>query len=222
MSWSTLPVSTGAVREFLDVSSTTGQFSDGRIGSNIRAAGSFLQRATHRRFDNTGGTQTWKFTTEGRAFVTIPDVRGVDSVTLQSVTYTANQDYYLVEDAQHSGIYTGLQFRAFGRGDSYFSNPEWFDRNLDHPLTQYWLGNGSSLPNDLVVVTSQPGWDPYPDEFLLATLVLAAFYTRRPASVLADVQVTPEGNELRYSQYPVEVQNFLKSWQAGPQLVSIG
>ena len=70
-------------------------------------------------------------------------------------------------------------------------------------------------------MTSAAGWSPLPDEFLMATLVLAAFYTRRPASVLADVQVTPEGNELRYTQYPVEVQNFLKSWQAGPQMVSV-
>lgn len=222
MSWTVLPVSEGTVRDYLDVASTQKQFSDGRIGSNIRAAASFLQRATHRRFDNTGSPVTWNFTSEGRAFVTIPDVRGVDSVTLQGVGYTANETYYLVEDALHSGIYTGIQFRAFGRGDSYLSNPQWFDRNLDHPLTQHWLGASGSLPNDLQVVTSQPGWDPYPDEFLMATLVLAAFYTRRPASVLADVQVTPEGNELRYTQYPVEVQNFLKSWQAGPQLVSVG
>ena len=221
MSWTVLPVNQAQVREFLDVSSTSGQFSDGRIGSNIRAAATFLQRATHRRFENTGATETWKFTTEGRSYMAIPDVRGVTSVTLQGAAFTADQTYYLIEDAMHSGVYTGIQFRAFGqRGTSYLANPEWFDRNLDHPLMQAW--GTTSLPNDLVIVTSQAGWNPYPDEFLMATLVLAAFYTRRPASVLADVQVTPDGNELRYSQYPVEVQNFLKSWQSGPQLVSVG
>jgi hypothetical protein len=221
MSWTVLPVNQAQVREFLDVTGTAGQFSDGRIGSNIRAAASFLERASMRRFENTGTAETFRFTTEGRAYMSIPDMRGVTSVTLQSSALTADATYYLIQDAQHQGVYTGIQFRPFGRGNSYLSNPEWFDRNLDHPLMQARMSSGYSLPNDLVIVTSQAGWSPYPDEFLMATLVLAGFYTRRPASVLADVQVTPEGNELRYSQYPVEVQNFLKSWQAGDQLVTI-
>jgi hypothetical protein len=59
------------------------------------------------------------------------------------------------------------------------------------------------------------GLDPYPDDFLHAVKVLAGVLHQAPASVLADVQVTPEGNELRYSQYPVEVSNFIKSWQMG-------
>lgn len=214
MSWTVLPVSADQVRTYLDISTTTGQFSDAQIGSNIRASASFLQRTTGRLFERDSGTKL--FTTEGRSYVAIPDVRSVTSVTLQSSALTADSSYWLIPDVRNSGIYVGVQFRAFG-ASSYLSNPEWFDRNLDRT----WAQGRSSLPNDLAIASTEWGWSPYPDEFLHATLVLAGFYTRRPASVLADAAVTPEGTELRYSQLPVEVRTFIGDWTLGSQMVVI-
>lgn len=216
---SELPISEADVRTYLDITGTSGQFSNASIGSNIRAAATFLQRTTGRQFQRQSAT-TKKFTTDGKAYMAIPDLRSVTSVALQSTTLTADSTYYLIPDTQQSGVYIGIQFRAFGRGHSasYLSNPQWFDRNLDKTWGRY---GSTSLPNDLVIVGNW-GHDPYPYDFLHAVKVLAGFYTRRPASVLADAAVTPEGTELRYSQLPVEVRAFILDWTAGEQLAVVG
>jgi hypothetical protein len=51
--------------------------------------------------------------------------------------------------------------------------------------------------------------------------VLAAFYTKRPASVLADVAITPDGTALSYAQLPVEVRGFIDRWLGGSQVAVI-
>jgi hypothetical protein len=141
----------------------------------------------------------------------------VTSITLQGATLDADESYWLVPD--NRGVYTTLQFRAFGTGGaySYLSNPQWFDRNLDRDWYRY---GGGSLPNDLVI-TGNWGHDPLPQDLLHATKVLAAWYTKRPASVLANVAFTPEGNTLTYSDYPPEVLNFITAWKLGPMLVAV-
>jgi hypothetical protein len=214
MSWTILPVSAEQVRTYLDITSTSGQFSDALIGSNIRAAASFLQRETSRQFEPQTTTKT--FTTNGVSYLAIPDLRSASAVSLQSTTLIATETYHLIPDAQQSGVYTGIQFRAFGR--DYRSNPDWFDRNLDVYAARGY--DMSSLPNDLSI-TGDWGHSPLPDEFRDAVLIYAAFKTRRPASVLANSQITPEGNQLNYSQLPPEVAAFIESWRAGSQLVSI-
>jgi hypothetical protein len=218
MSWTVLPVTPSDVRSYLDINATSAQFNDATIGSNIRAAASFIQRTTGRQFE--AQTATKKFTTDGKAYMAIPDLRTASSVTLQGTALTADSTYYFIPDQQQSGVYIGIQFRAFGgRGDSYLANPEWFDRNLDRYSAQG--RNTYSLPNDLSI-TGEWGHQPLPHEFLHAVKILAGFYTRRPASVLADAAVTPEGTELRYSQLPVEVRTFIGDWTAGTQLASVG
>lgn len=215
--WTVLPVTAAEVRTYLDINGTSGQYADARIGSNIRAAAQFLERETHRQFYPV--TEDRKFTTNGRAYIPIPDATTINTVTLQGAALTADASFWAIADPIHQDVYTGLQFRAFGqRGTSYLSNPEWFERNLDREWAQY--GVNSSLPNDLVV-NAVWGWNPYPHDFIQAVLVLASFYTRRPASVLGDVQITPEGSEIRFSRLPVEVREFIDGWQGGPQLVSV-
>ena len=219
MSWTELPISQADVRTYLDISGTSGKFSDAVIGSNIRAAASFLEKETGRQFERQTAT-TKIFTTEGRAQIAIPDLRTATAVTQQEVALDANETFWLIPDRQQSGVYVAIQFRSFsqgGAGRSYLNNPQWFDRNLDRD----WLRYGySSLPNDLSI-TGNWGHDPYPHDFLHAVKILAAFYTRRPDSVLADVAITPEGNELRYSQYPPEVRNFIPDWSLSTQMVAI-
>ncbi len=204
------------MRAYLDVEGTAGKYSDAVITSNIRAASAFLERATGRQFQaQTNTTKT--FTTNGAASLRIPDLRTTTSITLQGTTLDADESYWLVPD--NRGVYTTLQFRGFGSGGSYsyLSNPQWFDRNLDRDWNRYGSG---SFPNDLVI-TGDWGWDPLPEDLLHACKVLAAWYTKRPASVLANTALTPDGAVLQYSEYPPEVLNFIKSWSLGAMLVSI-
>ena len=210
-----LPILDTDVRAYLDITGTSGNYAAAVINSNIRAAASDLQRAAMRQIqEQTGVTKT--FTTEGRAYVAIPDLRTVTTLTLQGAALVANESYWLIPDSQQSGVFTGVQLSVFGRG-SYLSNPEWFDRNLDN--WRYQAGY-SSLPNDLSI-TGDWGWRPYPNSFLQACKVLAGFYTKRPASVLADVAVTPDGTALSYSTWPLEARQFVEQWMAGSQLVSV-
>lgn len=195
---------------------TTGKYSDPLITSNIRAASAFLERATGRQFEAQDAT-TKTFTTNGLAAMRIPDLRTATSVTLQGAALDADESYWLIPD--NRGRNTTIQFRAFGYGGraSYLSNPQWFDRNLDRDWYRY---GGGSLPNDLVI-TGNWGHDPLPEDLLHACKVLAAWYTKRPASVLANVAFTPDGNTLNYSELPPEVVNFVKSWSLGPMLVAV-
>jgi hypothetical protein len=216
------------VRAYLETTSTAGRFSDANIGSNIRAASAWLQRKTGRQFeaqDNTSKT----FTTLGRAIINIPDLRAVDSVSKTSTTLTADE-YDLLPDRHTSGIYTAIQFRVpYGAGWDYRSDSSWFDRNLDRPnYSSGWHAGYASQPNDLVIVGDWgynpqiPGTAPtMPDDILHAVKVLAAFYTLRPASVLAGAQVTPEGALLTYRELPVEVRIFLEEWTLGEQAAVI-
>src|SRR6266581_4697665 len=151
------------IRDYLSVTGTIGRYSDQHLGSNIRAAAAFLQRTTGRQF--TAQTATAKtFTTEGRAYMSIPDLRTATSVTLQSTPLNANSTYWLIPDATTGGsVNLGIQFRPFNQQYAYLSNPEWFDRGLDI-LFHYYGVRWSTLPNDLVI-TGNWGWDPYPDDY---------------------------------------------------------
>lgn len=195
------------VRDYLNLEGTTGKYADALLTSNIRVASSYLQKRTARQFENQPDT-TKLFTTDGRAQLRIPDLRTATAVTLQGATLVTDASYWFVPDLNNSGIYVAVQFRPFGRGTSYLSNPEWFDRGLDLPL-----GYGTrGLPNDLSI-TGDWGWATYPDELLHATKVLAAWYTRRPSSLLANISVTPDGSTMNYGEMPPEVEAFIWEWR---------
>jgi hypothetical protein len=213
-------ITAASVRDYLGLNSVSSdsKYSDSTLGSNIRAASWTLERATGRFFGDR--TQTLKFTTNGAAFVTIPGLRTVGTpVTNQGVTLTEDETFYLIPDSQQSGVYTGIQFRAFGTGSSggawWMHNPEWFDRNLDSYLHPGNRGGATSLPNDLVLPGSW-GYTDIPEPILHATKVLAAFYTKRPDAILSGAITTPDGNSFDLSQFPVEVQAFIKDWRIGP------
>lgn len=212
-------VTPAQVRSYLNITSTTGQFSDSLIGSNINAASSFLQRRTGRQFEWQGSNTTKTFTTEGRAYLTIPDLKQANLVTLQGTDLTVDETYYLIPDRNNSGVYTGIQFRAFGQNNDYRANPEWFDRNLDN---WYWRGRNNewSLPNDLSI-TGEWGHVPLPDELLWATTVLAGYITKRPDAVLSGGIQTPEGGIFDLSRLPVEVNVFVDNWRLGESLVGV-
>lgn len=226
----TQPIAAAAVREYMALNSpgSTSQYTDATIGSNIRSAAASLEKATQRWFMDRPAT-TWTTTTNGRAQVYIPGFRTFSSVTIQTAPLTANASYWALPDAQNSGIYTGMQLRAFtsqSRDPSrpWLANPNWFDINADSPWYPPNYGGAyaqSSLPNDLVVSGDGGYTDAnLPEAFLDAVKIWAAFKTMRPASLLADVAITPQGGILNYSQLPPEVSNFISEWRIGEQAVA--
>jgi hypothetical protein len=205
----------------MGTSDTFGVWSDAALGSNISAASSFLERRTGRQFEAlTAATKT--FTTDGRTYMVIPDIRTVTSVAMNGGALAADSGYYLIPDRHDPTIFTGLQFRAFqGRSiPDYMHSSEWFDRGYDLPNRTSSVSD-SSLPNDLII-TGNWGWSPLPVDLTQATKVLASFYTKRPDSVLADVEITPQGNARIFSGLPLEVREFIMDWAVGERAVSVG
>lgn len=218
-------VTAAAVREYMGLNSVSSdsRYSDDTIGSNIRAAGWYLERATGRTFEDV--TATRKYTTNGATFLVLPGLRTASAVTLSGSALTADSTYYLIPDVQQSGVYTGIQFRAFrarSGGPAYLSNPEWFDRGLDmrNPYGEDAL---TSVPNDLSIAGDW-GWadGDVPEPVLHAVKVLAAFYTKRPDALLSGAIQTPDGTTLDLSQLPVEVRVFIEEWRVTPAATGVG
>jgi hypothetical protein len=236
-------ISVQSVRDYLklelDTTLNPSRYSDGMIGSNIRAASANLEMATRRFFANRPAA-TYTFTTQGRAAFYIPGIRNPTSVSWQggpltiAVPPSNDGSCWFLPDAQQSGIYTNFQLRVFqnmnSSGPSWLANPEWFNRSLDSPFNPANRGGGNSfnsLPNDLAITGDWGYADAdLPEPLLHATKVLASFYTLRPASILADVAITPSGGVLNYAQMPAEVGNtvmgFVALYGIGEQAVAVG
>lgn len=215
-----------AVRDYMELNaSTSSRYSDGVIGSNIRAATWMLERATGRFF--AAKSATLVFSTNGAALVTLPGLRSATTVTLQSATLTVDQTYWLIPDVQQTGVSTGIQLRGFTDGMRpgapwWLSNPEWFDRNLDSPWYPGNYGGGRSLPNDLSIAGLwgyASGSEPEPS--LHAVKVLASWITKRPDAILSGGITTPDGNLVDLSKFPIEVVSFIQQWRVGPWVYSL-
>lgn len=210
-------VNASNVRAYAGIDGINEPWSEHNLGSNIRAASAFLTKRTGRQFELQLNT-TKVFTTNGEAYINIPDLRGTGSlsVSLNSSAQTRDTDFHLIPDHQQTGVYIGIQFRGFGRSMDYRSRSDWFDRNLDrHP----WLVG--SEPNDLSI-TDDWGHSPLPEELLHATKVLAAWYTRRPDALLGGVSVTAGGTEVDLGALPAEVRQFIEDWKLSAQVVGVG
>jgi hypothetical protein len=221
----TQPIAVAAVLEYMALNSpgSTSQYSQGTVGSNIRAAAVGLEKATQRWFLDRPAT-TFTTTTNGRAQVYIPGFRSFSSVTIATATLTANANYWGIPDAQNSGIYVALQFRPFTSQGPSRLPWNWFDTNADSPYDPRNYGGGqyqTSMPNDLVVSGDGGYADAnLPEAYLEAVKIWAAFKTMRPSSLLADVAITPQGGVVTYSQLPPEVSAFISEWKIGEQAVA--
>ena len=207
-------VNASNVRTFAGITGIEGQWSEANLGSNIRAASAFLQRATGRQFElQLGVTKT--FTTNGDGYVALPDLRTTTSVTLNGSDMTVGTDVFLVPDAMQTGVYLGLQF-ARGRGPrGYLSHSDWFDRNLDRHYTSW-------QPDDLVIGPADWGHDPLPDELMYATKALAAFMTKNPDALLSGFTATPDGTLVEAGDLPKVVASFIADWKVGSVVASVG
>jgi hypothetical protein len=192
-----------AVRTQLELDpAATSRYSDQTIGSNIRTASWFLERATGRLF-GARSASTLKFSTNGEPYMTIPGLRTATSVTWSGSTLTADSTYWLIPDSQQTGVYTGVQLRGFQRregGPSYLSAPDWFDRGLDMPGAPGHVLD--SIPNDLVIVGDWGYLDAdMPPPVQAATVTLAAFLTKYPDAVLIGASQTAQGNSIDLSGF---------------------
>ena len=240
-------ITTQAVRDYLELNTpgSTSKYSDATIGSNILAAQSRLEKETH-RFLVDRPTWTWATTTMIAAQVAIPGFRTFPTVTFGGTTLTVgvpgdgNQSpsAWAIADDINSGTYVALQFRPW-RADSNMpwwlslgGQNSWFDQGADNPFDPRNRGGGyawTSMPNDLIIIGAA-GWDGtlaadsfggYPSQFLHATKVLASFFTMRPASILADVALTPQGAVLNYTRDAPEVAQFIADFKIGSQARSM-
>lgn len=227
----TLIVSADDVRAYLllneDNPSGKSQYTDATISSNISAATETLEHATERWFADRPGV-TYTATTMFRPIVSLPGFRTFTTVTWNGAVQTtsgAAQTVWPLPDLQQTGLYTGLQFRTlqprYGLNRIY-ADPLWFDKGADVGLGRAYAYADTSQANDLSILGDggyAPGSEPY--ALRHAVKVLAAFFTMRPNSILADVAITPAGGVLNYSQMPAEVADFIKAWRGGTQVVSI-
>jgi hypothetical protein len=230
-------VSDSDVRDYLELNTpaSSSKYSAARIGSNILAAQEWLEHQTGRYFtDRPGVTWTIPGATMLRAQVPIPGFRTFTSCQwggsiIQVSTTLGSGAAWAIPDVLNTGVYVALQFRAW-RADSdrpwYLADSNWWDKLLDNPFYPGNWGGGyawTSMPDDLVI-TGDAGYVNGSEPYALrqAVLVLASFYTMRPASILADVAITPSGGVLTYSQMPAEVRSFVADWKiGGEQVVSM-
>ncbi len=232
--WAPYTVVTPAqIRAQMNWGASAGQYTDDIIGNYLLDAISALEQKTGRYIVNRPGA-TVTYTSMVRATLPLPALRNVTSVTyagtlLPAPTTSQGGPYWLLPDAQQSGVFTGIQFRAFratDQGPWWLADPLWFDKSLDSPFYPGNYGGGfvfTSMPNDTIVVGDY-GWEPLfePGAAVHAIEVLGAFFSLRAPTLLAESAITPQGGIVSYAAMPAEVRDFIAQWSAGAQVVSIG
>jgi hypothetical protein len=235
-----LIVSPQNVRDYLlltdpGVNGSNSRYSDSVITAHILSAQDFLEHETH-RFLSDHTAQTWSATTLLRAQVAIPGFRSFTTATWGGVTLTVGipgdgntgPSAWAIPDDLNTGTYVALQFRPWrvDTQDWWLADHLWWDKSLDSPFFPGNWGGGyawTSMPNDLII-TGNAGYaaGSEPDALKQAVLMLAAFETKRPASILADVAITASGGVIKYAELPNEVERFIRAWRIGTQAASVG
>lgn len=235
-------VTAAQVRDYLVLNSpgSTSKYSDETVNSNIRAAQGYLERECRRFFYDHPGI-TWSGTTMLQASMALPGFRSFTSCTWGGTTLsiaipgdgnTSPSAWGLLEPStgveDGHRLVVGLQFRPWrtdGDRPWWYADAGWWDKGLDSPFYPGNYGGGyayTSMPNDLLIVGDggyEPGHEPDPVKQIVK--VLAAWYTLRPASVLAQVANTGGGGSLSYPDLPPEVGQFIAQWKAGSQAVGM-
>lgn len=203
------------MRDLMEWTGTTGRKSTANLDLLLTWASDDLERRTGRVITASASNTLRTFTTNGRAYIVTPDFRevGAGGVLLQGAALTADSGYWPIPSRQDPDIFVGVQLRAFGT-QSYLSNPEWFDRNLDQ---QYEKGYSSgSLPNDLQMYALW-GHTSTPASWKLVTIALAGFGYQHFDALFSSARATPEGNIFDLSQYPIEVRSHIEEWRLGDE-----
>jgi hypothetical protein len=188
----------------------TGTADDLLIASAASNASIMAERDTGRTFAVTSNT-TRRYSTDGQASIVIHDRPYSDparTVTLNGATVTEGSGVWFLPDRRNQDVTTTVQLRHYdtSRADWYKADPQWFDKNLDHP--RYAQGS----PNDLVIegVVGHPAITP---DVRQAVLELAAFlYWNAKAGASGFVQ-TPQGDQVELGEYPESYRLMVKNWR---------
>ena len=179
------------VRDYLNVQSTTGQYSDANLNRYIEVASNRLQRDTGRQFENQA-LVTKTIPTDGSPLVAIPDARVITAIRDADDVVVDTDDYDTVYDSRDGTVITAVRL---GRWAHYSGH-------------------------QTIEVDGSFGYTTLPAELVFATIVLAAWYAKRPDAVFGSTIQTESGNVIDVSRLPYEVWAFIKSWSIGPVLVA--
>ena len=197
----------------------TGTGDDTLIAQLLPIGLAMAERDTGRTFAS-GSNTTRTYSTNGDALIAIHDRPFTDPsrvVSWNGATLIEGTNAWFLPDRRDQNISTSLQIRTFdvGRAEWYKADPQWFDKNLDHP--RYPVGS----PNDLTI--SGVIGHPFPrDEVSGAILILDAFLYWRAKSGATGSAYTITGEEILLSQTPPEYQDFVRTWRIRTAVASVG
>jgi hypothetical protein len=152
------------------------------------------------------------YSTDGNVLVQITDIPKTDAtrvVTLNGVTLTETQGYWLLPDRRNPDISTTIQLAAFDRdrADWFKSDPQWWDKNLD----TFWRRYGA-IPLDLRIA-SYVGHPTWTDDVVQEVTFLSAWFYWRAKSGASGVIQTPTGEEIDLAAEPVSSPTFVRNWR---------
>lgn len=190
----------------------TGTQDDSLLTSCASNASVVAERRTSRVFAVSSNT-VMVYSPDGQASITIHDRPRTDAarvITMDGVTLTENEGYWLLPDRRNPDIATTLQLRYYDRSrwDWYRADPQWFDRNLDNPR----VGISSTTPN-AVRIEGVVGHPELPLDVREAVLTYAAWlYWRRKSGASGFVEL-PNGENLDLTNEPSTFLAFIRDWR---------
>lgn len=198
----------------------TGTQDDALLASVASNASAVAESRTSRTFAVTSNTVR-VYSPDGQASITIHDRPITDAarvVTMDGVTLTEDEGYWLLPDRRNPDISTTLQLRYYdrSRGDWYKADPNWFDRNLDNPRT----GISSTTPN-AIRIEGVIGHPELPLSAKEPILTYGAWlYWRRKSGASGFVQL-PNGEALDLTTEPEPWLAFIRDWRIRTAVVLV-
>lgn len=210
-------ITTADLKSYLGL---TGTQDDAILSSVASNASTMMERRTARVFA-VASNVTYMYSLDGQAAITIHDRPVTDAtrvVTLDGVTLTDGQDYWLLPDRRNPAVSVTIQVRYFDRSRPgwYKATPDWFDRNLDRPDYR----RTTMTPNALVI-TGAVGHPTLPPDIYEATMTLGAFlYWRRKSGASGFVQL-PNGTQLDLTNEPDVVRDVIRDWRVRTAVTAV-
>lgn len=195
------------IKEYIGLVGTADDTLLASIASNATA---IAERHTGRVLAVTSNV-TRVYSTDNNRVLTVHDRPYSDStrtVRLGGVDMTEGTDAWFLPDRRNGDISTTLQLAPFdtGRGDWYFTEFYWFDRNLDRVGSTI----GTGVPNDLVI-TGVEGHPAITGDTRLALLELCSWLYFRAKSGASGLAVV--ATDIDLSDTPTVFQQWVEHWR---------
>jgi len=193
------------IKEYIGL---VGTGDDALLASIASNATAIAERQTGRVLAVTSNVTRY-YSTDGNATLVVHDRPFSDparTVVWSGVTLTENTDVWFLPDRRYGAITTTVQLRAFDTTSPrwYYTEPQWFDRNLDNAS----YPNG--LPNDLVI-TGVEGHPAITGDTRLALLELCAWLYFRSKSGASGVAAV--ATDIDLSSLPTVFTEWVENWR---------